>query len=345
MKAALFESAEKPMQTGELPSPVLQPDEVLLDVRACGICGTDVHIAKEGTIPTAFTPIALGHEPAGVIAALGDDVSGWKVGDRVVSYPGAFCGKCPDCKNGREGLCAKSEIFGIGRNGALAEQMSAPARCLVKLPDNISFEVGAILTDAVSTPYHAVVRRARLEKGETVAIFGCGGLGSQAIRFCKLFGASRIIAIDRNPIALEAAREAGATDIIQPGEGPVGRQVKALTDGLGVDVAFEFIGLVQTIDAAVRSLRRGGRAVVVGIGTDKIQLPAIRTFVGCEYELRGSMGLDLQDLKEVIDLVAQGKIELEDSTFSIPLDQVDDALTKLEHGEAEHGRYVVTHGR
>lgn len=341
MRAALFSHAAQPLQMADIPAPVPQPDEVLIDIKACGICGTDVHIAREGSIPTAFTPVTLGHEPAGVIAALGSAVSGWQVGDRVVSYPAAFCGKCPACLAGREGLCASAEIFGIGRHGAMAEQMTAPARCLVKLPDNISFEIGAILTDAVSTPYHAVVRRAQLQAGETVAVIGCGGLGSQAIRFCKLFGAAQIIAVDRNPMALEAALRAGATNAVLADDATTYKQVKKLTEGQGVDLSFEFIGRSQTIDTAVRSLRRGGRAVVVGIGTDRIELPSIRAFVGNEFELRGSMGLDLCDLKEVMALVAEGKLNLEGSTHGIPLSGSNDALARLEQGCAEHGRYVI----
>lgn len=345
MKAVLFRNAQTPLQVGELASPGLKLDEVLIDIKACGICGTDVHIAKEGSIPTAFQPIALGHEPAGVIAAIGSAVTGWCVGDRVLCYPAAFCGQCPACRSGREGLCFQPEIFGIGRHGAMAMQMTAPARCLVKLPDNISFDVGAILTDAVSTPYHAVVRRARLEPGETVAVIGCGGLGTQAIRFCKLFGASRIIAIDRNPHALASAAAAGATDVIPAGEEAIHKTVKKLSNGVGVDIAFEFIGLASTIDAAVRCLRRGGRAVVVGIGPERIELPSIRAFVGSEYELRGSMGLDMQDLKEVVALVESGKLQLDDATHAITLLEVDEVLTRLKEGRAEYARYVVRHER
>ncbi len=343
MKALLFDGIGQPLRQAEIASPDLQPDEVLLDIHACGICGTDVHIAREGIIPTAFTPIALGHEPAGVIAALGSEVEGWSVGERVVSYPAAFCGHCPACSSGREGLCARMAVFGISRHGALAQQMRAPARCLVRLPESISFETGAILTDAVSTPYHAVVRRAELKAGERVMVVGCGGLGSQAIRFCKLLGASQIIAVDPNPVALEAARRAGATETIEVTDQPLHKMVRGLTNGVGVDIAFEFVGRASTVESAVRSLRRGGRAVVVGIGAERIQLPAIRMFVGNEYELRGSMGLDLQDLKEVVALVEQGEIDLKNATSAISLSQVDEALTKLQKGEAQHARYVVSH--
>ncbi|MFQ5439315.1 MAG: alcohol dehydrogenase catalytic domain-containing protein [Paracoccaceae bacterium] len=339
MKAMQFHRAAEPLVKTDVPAPELKPGEVLIDIKACGICGTDVHVAREGSIPTAFSPITLGHEPAGVIAAVGGGVGGWRVGDRVACYPAAFCGACPACKAGREGLCARPEIFGIIRNGAMAAQMSAPARCLVALPENIPFEVGAILTDAVSTPYHAVVRRARLEPGEAVAVVGCGGLGSQAIRFCKLFGALKVIAIDRNPSAIRLASDAGADAVIEAGD-DAHKQVKKLTGG-GVDVAFEFVGMNTTINTAIRSLRRGGRAVVVGIGNENIQLPPIRSFVGNEVELRGSMGLDFQDLKEVVALVAEGKLDLSGSTHAIPMDGVNDALAALAEGRSQHARYVV----
>lgn len=342
MHALLFHTGEKELQSGELPEPHPQPDEVVVQLKACGICGTDVHIVREGSIPTAFSPIAVGHEPAGVIAEVGPEVSGWRVGDRVAVYPAAFCGECPACQNGREGLCFNTQIFGLARHGAMAELMAAPARALVRLPEKIPFEIGAILTDAVSTPYHAVVKRAQLQQGETVAIWGCGGLGSQAIRFCKLFGAAQIIAVDRNQTALEKALTLGATKVVNAdSETPPHKQIRQLTGGSGVDVAFEFVGLSQTIDSAVRSLRRGGRAVAVGIGADKIQLPAIRTFVGNEYEIKGSMGLDLQDLKDVVTLVEQGKLDLAGSTHAIAFEYVNDALMKLEQGKAEHVRYVV----
>ncbi len=344
MKALMMNKAKEDLVLGELPDPEPAEGEVIVDIKACGICGTDVHIAREGTIPTAFTPIALGHEPAGVISVVGKNVNNWKVGDRVSVYPHIFCGKCPACLAGREGLCSKSRIFGLHHHGAMAEKLIVPERCLVALPDEVSFEIGAILTDAVSTPYHAVVRRAKLQKGESVAIFGCGGLGSQAIRFCKLFGASRIIAVDTNQIALERAKKLGADDTILVSDHPANKTIKELTNRIGVDVAFEFVGRPQTIDTAVRSLRMGGRAVIVGIGLEKITLPSIRKFVGSEFELIGSMGLDVNDLKEVVSLVKQGKLDLDGTTRSVPYDGINDALRRLEKGEANEGRYVLTHG-
>ena len=343
MKALLMNQAKEDLVLGELPDPEPKEGEVVVQLKACGICGTDVHIAREGTIPTAFTPIALGHEPAGVICEIGAGVTDWKAGDRVAVYPHVFCGTCPACRSGREGLCAKSSIFGLHRHGAMAEKMALPTRCLIALPDSISFEIGAIMTDAVSTPYHAVVRRAHLQKGETVAIFGCGGLGSQAIKFCKLFEAGDIIAVDTNDAALKRAKALGASHTIKVGDTPANKEIRSLTDGIGVDAAFEFVGIPQTIDTAVRSLRRGGRAVVVGIGLEKIILPAIRTFVGNEYELLGSMGLDVADLKDVVSLVEQDKLNLDGMTRAVSYEGINDALRRLEQGQADEGRYVLAH--
>ncbi len=345
MKALFFHKGKNELIENTLPKPEPKAHEVVIKLCACGICGTDVHIAREFTIPTAFSPIVLGHEPAGVIAEVGSDVTDWQIGDRVVTYPSAFCGSCISCKNGREGLCMKGEIFGLMRHGALAEFMTAPARGLVKLPDSIPFEVGAILTDAVSTPYHAVVKRAQLEKGETAAIFGVGGLGSQAVRFCKLFGAAQIIAVDINESALELAKKIGATHMVNAGDDiPAHKQIRGLTDGMGVDAAFEFIGRTDTIEMAVKSLRRGGRVVVSGIGMEKMVLPPIRSFVGNEYEVRGSMGLDMEDLQDVMALVESGKLDLSDAVKPVGFEDVNDALSKLARGQSEHARYVLSHG-
>ena len=344
MRALLFNQGEQNLVAGEIPEPQPAPDEVLLEMQACGICGTDVHIARGQNIPTAFSPIVLGHEPAGIVAKVGAEVSGWKAGERVVSFPGAFCGECPACQKGREGLCMLMEIFGLHRHGAMTFRMTTPARALVRLPDSIPFEIGAILTDAVSTPYHAVVRRAQLMAGETVAVFGVGGLGSQAVRFCKLVGASRIIAVDRNDSALKLSEKIGATDLVKADDDtPPHKQIRQLTGGYGVDACFEFVGLTATVESAVKSLRRGGRAVVVGIGMEKLELPPIRTFVGNEYELRGSMGLDLRDLREVIGLVEEGKLDLTDAVHPISFDEVNGVLTKLERGKADNSRYVLSH--
>lgn len=343
MKSLLMNQAKEDLVLGKLADPQPGKGDVVVEVKACGICGTDVHIAREGTIPTAFVPIAIGHEPAGIVHETGEDVTGWQKGDRVAVYPHAFCGTCPACLIGREGLCFKSEIFGLHRHGAMAQKMVVPARCLVRLPDSISFEIGAILTDAVSTPFHAIVKRGQLKEGESVAVFGCGGLGSQAIMFCKLFKAGQIIAIDRNQDALDRAKKLGATHTVLADDTPANKTIRKITNGAGVDMALEFVGIPQTIDTAVRSLRRGGRAVIVGIGLDKIQLPAIRTFVGNEYEMKGSMGLDLDDLKEVVSLVEQKRINLEGTTKAIAYGEINQSLRRLERGEADEGRYVLTH--
>src|SRR5450759_5040633 len=156
--------------------PDIEPGGFLRDVRSCGICGSDIHIVFEGVTPTGFLPITLGHEPAGVIAELGENVDDWKVGDRVAVSSIVTCGKCYNCLRGRESVCTNRKLLGIHLNGGLAEYMATPRANLVKLDDNVPFDQGAAVTDAVATPFHAVAIRGKLCVGETVAVVGCGGL-------------------------------------------------------------------------------------------------------------------------------------------------------------------------
>jgi len=177
-------------------------------VKAAGLCGTDVHIAVEGTIPTAFQPITLGHEVAGIVVE--SPVAEWQAGDRAVAFPNIACGECYACASGREALCLKSRILGVQTDGAFAEYLVVPARMLVRLPNAIPFEIGAILTDAVSTAYHAVVCRGNVQRGETVVVVGCGGVGHHGVLWAKQRGAAKIIAVDTSTGALRHAQEGGA---------------------------------------------------------------------------------------------------------------------------------------
>src|SRR3972149_843138 len=181
MLAARLIKAGLPVSIDEVPVPEPAPDEVLVKVAACGLCGTDLHLAVAGDIPVERTPITLGHEGAGTVAALGRDVRGLREGDRVVLFPAASCGACRFCLQGRESLCETSKVYGMARDGALAEYVAVPARGTLALPAGVAFEIGAIVADGVSTPFHALRSRCALRAGETVAVFGCGGLGPHAI--------------------------------------------------------------------------------------------------------------------------------------------------------------------
>ena len=186
MRAARFHAPGKPLTVEDIT--VLPPGtgEVRVEVKGCGICGTDLHIALEGSIQLPKTPITLGHEAAGVVAEVGPGVSGWVTGDRVAIFPNVACGSCYPCREGREVLCLNAQVLGINRDGAFADSVTLPATCLLPLPEAVPFTVGAIVADAVSTAYRAVVGRGALRSGERVAVFGCGGLGIHGIKIARL---------------------------------------------------------------------------------------------------------------------------------------------------------------
>lgn len=342
MKAARFYGADQPLKIEDIPQPKAGPGEVLVAVKAAGLCGTDLHIAIEGTIPTAIQPITLGHEAAGVVAEVGEGVTEWKVGDRVAVFPNIACGECYACVSGREALCLKSSILGVQADGAFAEYLLVPARTLARLSDSISFEVGAILTDAVSTAYHAVVCRGNVQRGESVVIIGCGGVGHHGVLWAKQRGAAPLIAIDVSEGALRQAREAGADHTLNPLNADAPKSVRALTGGLGADCALEFVGRAETVTTAMKCLKRGGRAVIVGVGQDRVTLPPLQAFVGSELSLVASLGFHRADLERIIGVIASGEVSVSNSiTETVPLEQINEALRKLAERKGETVRTVV----
>lgn len=343
MQAARFYATRQPLRVETVPVPEIGAQEVLVAVKACGLCGTDVHIALEGSVPTFVQPVTLGHEVAGMIAAVGAQVQDWQEGDRVGLYGQTVCGSCFACRSGRDALCIEARILGMHRDGGFAQYIRVPAANLFRLPDRVPFEVGAILTDAVATPYHALRKRGQLQAGEIVAIFGCGGLGMHAIQLAHLHGAAQIIAVDVVPAVLERATDFGANMVIDASqENPV-RTIRSLTDGLGVDLALECVGLSRTIDQAVKSLRRGGRAVVVGIGAEPITLVPSLAFAGSEYQLIGSFGSDREDVTALLRLVANGKLNLSRSiSGTLSLEEINAGLERLAANSDHPIRLVVT---
>lgn len=343
MKACRLYEPKSPLRVEEIEVPEPGEEEVLIKVKSAGICGTDVHIAIEGTLQPAVSPITLGHEASGVVFKRGERVEEWKEGDRVLIYPHIPCGECFNCRNGNENLCYKAKIFGLHIDGAFAEFLRVHKKCLIPLPENISFEEGSIIPDAVSTPYHALAVRGELKRGHRVAIFGCGGLGINGIKIAKAMGASLIVAVDISEGALKNAEQAGADEIINSSEADPVKRVKEITKREGVDLSLEFVGHPQTVEQAVKCLRMGGRCVVVGISEKKIELIPIRIFVGCEFELLGSMGSTREDVKKVIELVSSGKLNLSSSiTDRISLNEINKGLERLHKRIGNPVRIVVS---
>ncbi|MCU0578672.1 MAG: zinc-binding dehydrogenase [Desulfobacterota bacterium] len=343
MKAARFYQVGQPLRLEEVPTPQPGPGEVLIRVRACGICGSDIHIVYEGVTPTAFQPIILGHEFSGEVAACGPKVATWRAGDRVAVNCLVSCGRCRHCRAGREQICQERRLLGIHLDGGLAEYAVVPAENLVALPGSIPFDQGAILTDAVATPYHALTRRGRLAQGETVAVIGCGGLGLHAVQLAKVLGAGLVVGLDLSDQALERARARGADRVIRNDQADPAAVLREAAGGEGVDLSVECIGRPETIALAAAGLRTGGRAVIVGLGAAPIACLPPTEFVRREIELRGSYAFTTREIAEVVALVAGGRLNLADSVSRrVPLEGVNEGLQALHEKIGDPIRIVVT---
>lgn len=287
--------------------PVAGPGEVVIEVAAAGVCGTDHHlVAGELGVPAGTIP---GHETAGCVVEVGPDVHDVALGDCVVCYGQVVCGRCDACRSGRANRCARPEGFGMARSGGFAEYLAAPASCLVPLPDGVDAAIGAIATDAIATPFHALDSVAALRPGERVVIVGAGGLGLHAVALARLMGAGRVIAADPSPEARALALAAGADDVLDPAAvADPGRELRTLVGG--GTAAFEFVGCADSVELGLQSLRPGGRLVVVGVGHDRARLPPIIRFVGMELTVRGSFGSTMTDIATVLALVAAGRLDV-----------------------------------
>lgn len=333
MRAAHFYEPNAPLRIEDVPRPDPAPGEVLIQVKACGICASDLHIFHgEIRTPTMPVPLIPGHEASGVVAACGAGVRDFTEGDRVVAtVPGKTCGECPPCRHGDPSGCLIPRIVGVDYPGGFAEYFTFPTHSLVRLPESIPWEQGAILADAVGTPFNAVIVRGGLQAGERVALFGVGGLGTHAVQIARMAGAGQLIAVDVLPAALERARELGADHIINAStEDPVER-IREITDGEGVDLAVELVGRPQTITQAASCLTRGGRTVLVGIGAEPITIAPPMIFNVMNHSLLGTLGYRREDVTRLVRLVDAGRLNLAGSISArIPLEQINDGVRRLE---------------
>jgi 2-desacetyl-2-hydroxyethyl bacteriochlorophyllide A dehydrogenase len=291
----------------EIDRPTPGAGDVLVRVRAAGICHSDVHY-RAGTSGVGPLPQTLGHEVAGVIEEVGPDVAGLHLGDRVCLHYLLSCGKCHFCRTGHEQFCAEGRMIGKHLDGGFAETIAVPARNAVRLPAEVSFEHGAVLMCSSSTSFHAL-RKSRLQPGETVAVFGAGGLGMSAIQLARTMGALQVYAVDINENKLQLAESFGAVAVNARQGDPVAA-IRRLTDGRGVDVAIEVIGLRQTMEQAVRCLAVLGRAALAGISDRPFEIDSYRDLLGREAEVIGCSDHTLRELEILVEYVRQGRLDL-----------------------------------
>lgn len=340
MKAAIFLGPNQPLRIDSWPVPAIKPDEVLVKVAACGVCHTDLHYIDHGVPTFKKPPLILGHEPSGIVAQAGVEVRNFKEGDRVLLPAVLTCGRCEYCRTGRENICSTMSMFGNNVDGAYAEYVAAPAKDVFHLPEEIPLEEGAIIADAISTPYHAVKNRAEVKAGDTVVVFGCGGVGINVVQVAAAFGGI-VIAVDISDKKLEWAKKFGATYTVNSSKVEnVGKEIKKLTGG-GADIAIEAIGRPQTIEAAFGSLRKGGRLVVVGYSAEDIKLSAAKIMY-FEMEIRGSLGCRPVDYPRLIELCRIGKIKVKELvTHKFPLEQINDAFELLRRRDENSLRSII----
>ena len=317
MKAVRLVEIGEPLRTQELPTPAVGDGDVLVRIKAAGICHSDVHY-RAGVSPVKPLPVTLGHEIAGIVDQVGPQVSGVRAGERVCVHYLVTCGHCEQCVRGNEQFCAEGQMLGKHRDGGFAEYVTVPARNAVPLPDEIPFEHGAILMCSSATSFHAL-RRARLQAGETVAVFGTGGLGMSAIQLAKAMGAMDVYAVDINADRLRLAERCGAIAVNAAQTDPLA-EIRRLTGKRGVDVALELIGLPQTMQQAIESLSVMGRAVLVGISGQPVQVDSYRQLIGKEAEVIGCDDHLLRELPLLIEFVRKGRLDLSNVvTDTVPL--------------------------
>jgi L-iditol 2-dehydrogenase len=310
MKALLLTAASQ-LEFVDFPDPAPKDDEVLVRVRACGICGSDIH-GWDGSTGRRHPPLIMGHEASGEIASLGRKVSSWSTGDRVTFDSTIYCGQCDACRAGKINLCENRRVVGVSpaeykQHGAFAEFLALPARILHRLPDAITFERAAMV-EPVSIAVHAV-GRVTLAASDIAVVVGSGMIGLLVIQALRCAGVERVIAIDREPSRLALARELGAWATLEPGACDVAGEISRLTDGRGADVAFEVVGIAPTVDLAIRLVRRGGSVVLVGNLSPEVTLP-LQSVVTREISLHGSCG-SAGEYPACLDLIARGAMRVD----------------------------------
>jgi L-iditol 2-dehydrogenase len=265
MKAAVMHSMRE-ISIETLPVPEINHDEVLIKVMAVGICGSDLHYYTHGRIGKYIVekPFILGHECSGVIASVGSSVNQFKVGDRVAVEPGVTCGHCEACKEGRYNLCPDVQFLATPPvDGAFVQYIKVRQDFVYSIPDSLSFEDAALI-EPFSVGIHAA-NRTNLQPGSTIAIMGMGPVGLMAVAAAKAFGASTIIVTDLEPLRLDAAKKMGATHVINIREQDALDEISCITNGRGVDVAWETAGNPAALQSALASVRRGGKLAIVGL--------------------------------------------------------------------------------
>jgi len=340
MKAVRLVEIGKPLEDANVPIPEIGLSDVLIRVAAAGICHSDAHY-RGGISKIDHLPLTLGHEVAGYVEQVGRDVTNVLPRDRVCVHYLVHCGTCEFCARGLEQFCRSGQMIGRHRDGGYAEFIKVPARNAFTLPDEISFEVGAVMMCSSATALHAL-KKARLKPGESLAIFGFGGLGFSALQLARVFECGDVYVVDINPAKLRSAVRMGAIAIDAKAADPV-EQIKGATAGRGVDVALELIGSAKTMRQAVLCLGALGRAALVGLTAESMSIFPYMELISKEAEIIGVSDHLATELPVLIEFARNGKLRFPSETLRVvDLDaaQINAALESLEDF-IDHVRTVI----
>jgi L-iditol 2-dehydrogenase len=341
MKALLL-SEYRRLEVTDVATPQPQTGEVLLRVAACGICGSDVH-GYDGSSGRRIPPIVMGHEAAGVVAAVGEGVAGFSEGDRVTLDSTVYCGECANCLRGDINLCDRREVLGVScgdyrRAGAFAEFVSVPARIIHKLPDRLAFEDAALL-EAVAVALHAV-SLATIAPGSTALVVGAGTIGLLLQQALRVAGCSRVFVADPDRTRLTLSKKLGATEVVSES---VEQRVSELTNGFGVDLVAEAVGKTESIATSIDCARKGGTVILVGNITPEVKIH-LQKVVSRQLRLQGSCA-SAGEYPGAIELMSTGEIQVKPLITAVaPLAEGPRWFERLYSREPNLMKVVLTPG-
>jgi L-iditol 2-dehydrogenase len=342
MKALLLREYMQ-LEYMDVPEPEVGPEEVLIQVKACGICGSDIH-GLDGSTGRRIPPVIMGHEAAGIIAQAGANVTGWRKGDRVTFDSTIYCGECYFCRRGLINLCDRRRVLGVScaeyrQDGAFAEYIAVPQHILYRMPDELSFEQAAMI-EASSVAFHAV-RRTPITLDDTAVVVGTGMIGLLVVQSLRAAGCGQIIAVDLDPSRRKLACDLGADEAFDPGPADVPALVRGRTGERGADIAFEVVGISAALQVATQCVRKGGTLTLIGNISPSVDL-ALQSVVTRELTLYGSCASQ-GEYPACLDMIARGAINVDALVSAVaPLAEGAAWFDRLYKGQAGLMKVILT---
>jgi L-iditol 2-dehydrogenase len=342
MKALLLREYKR-LELVDVPAPIPAPDEVLVRVKACGICGSDVH-GYDGSSGRRIPPIVMGHEAAGVVASMGSKVSGIREGDRVTFDSTIYCGLCEYCRRGEVNLCDRRQVLGVStpeyrRPGAFAEYVLVPQRIMHRLPDDISFAEAAMV-EPLAVAVHAV-SLSKIRENSTALVVGAGMIGLLVLQALRAANCSRIYVMDIDDTRLRLAEQLGATATINVRKADAAAEIHGLTSGMGVDVALEAVGNNVAIKTAIDSVRKGGSVTLIGNISPTVEIP-LQAVVSRQIRLQGSAASS-GEYPQCIEMLARSAVKVKPLITAVtPFEEGPRWFERLHSGEPNLMKIVLT---